>query len=813
MREREREKPREREKHRESERPSESGRLGEKQKDRFSGGEGERGRERDRNRALSIVKESHRGRTGEKRRERSRTTVTNRGRWRNVTRKEVLHEGNGGWNNDLAEEEKWTTVVSRRSLKAMQHSLSAGRQLELGGRGILYGCNWRNKADITSYYFTHFPDEANEELLWRHFKKWGDVREVYIAKRLNKEGRRYGFVRFKDVRDAKGLELRLDNIVINDCKLFANLPRFERPGRKTELQENKNVGRKKMIEGSKAGVTNIDPSRRSYVDAVVEGGYQGPTKVDEVTKPIIQINPQERGGAWCDGTWTGKLKKMTEIETLEDRLAWELGYNVGTKFLGDDMVLLPGLSNDQARLLIKSEMERGDSLFYELKKWSPSTRPTNRVVWLQMWGFPIQVWGMKSFRMAMADIGDVIEPDEDTEDRRRLDQARVLVRTPLPPLIRSDIIVRVGELEYKVWIVEEVGPDGGTTKRSTLPSEGWSEMITSDDDGDGGDAVDDTDTNFSFSPELSNRNASPADNQWAHRQTDGRSIDGGPTGNTQLNVNLQQKSKSFEEAMLDPNSSKDRLGEGSAVTQKEEVYIKRDAVKNTQQTDYRHRHHPQGKNLNGEGKDSEGQVRIGEEEITAIQISSPLSLEQNGPNYLKGPLEVNEGCNKENFYSADHLGRNEGQHHKGGGLGNNPGPLMTEEGCHKEKSRHAAQTLKVCSDKFCKVYSRQKTSSHSRARIPQMETQDPSLPHCSFFSADPNDTQTKNQKQNPVSSDGRLKSEIQCSDEMMLEAQHLCTLGKELGMKTDLDVLHNYASMECRDREEAKKMGNRIRPQ
>ena len=77
--------------------------------------------------------------------------------------------------------------------------------------------------------------------------------------------------------------------------------------------------------------------------------------------------------------------------------------------------------------------------------------------------------------------------------------------------------------------------------------------------------------------------------------------------------------------MLDPNSSKDRLGEGSAVTQKEEVYIKRDAVKNTQQTDYRHRHHPQGKNLNGEGKDSEGQVRIGEEEITAIQISSPLS--------------------------------------------------------------------------------------------------------------------------------------------------------------------------------------------
>lgn len=350
----------------------------------------------------------------------------------------------------------------------MQTSSSAGgqlQQLKLGARNTHYDINWRNKADITSFYFTHFPDEANEEMLWRHFKKWGDVREVYIAKRPNKEGRRYGFVRFKGVLDAKGLEIRLDNIVINKCKLFVNLPRFDRPGRKTELQESKHVGRKKMIEGS-----NL--ARRSYVDVAIQGGCQGDTRVDEVRKPTIQINPEERGGSWCDGTWMGKLKKMTEVETLEDRLAWELGYNVGTKFLGDDMVLLPGLSDDKARLLIQSETERGDSLFYELKKWSPSSRPNNRVVWLQLWGFPIQVWEMKNFRRAVADIRDVIESDDDTEDRRRLDRARLLVRTPLPPSIRSEIIVRVGELEYNVWIVEEVGPDGGLTKRRSLSSEG-----------------------------------------------------------------------------------------------------------------------------------------------------------------------------------------------------------------------------------------------------------------------------------------------------------------------------------------------------
>lgn len=48
-------------------------------------------------------------------------------------------------------------------------------------------------------------------------------------------------------------------------------------------------------------------------------------------------------------------------------------------------------------------------------------------------------------------IDDVIEPDDDTEDRRRLDRARrMLVRTPLPSTINREVIVRVGINEYKV---------------------------------------------------------------------------------------------------------------------------------------------------------------------------------------------------------------------------------------------------------------------------------------------------------------------------------------------------------------------------
>ena len=61
--------------------------------------------------------------------------------------------------------------------------------------------NWRDASDIHSFFFTRFPEEMNESDLWYEFKKWGDVREVFIARNRNRWGKRYGFVRFKGVKD------------------------------------------------------------------------------------------------------------------------------------------------------------------------------------------------------------------------------------------------------------------------------------------------------------------------------------------------------------------------------------------------------------------------------------------------------------------------------------------------------------------------------------------------------------------------------------------------------------------------------------
>ena len=92
------------------------------------------------------------------------------------------------------------------------------------------------------------------------------------------------------------------------------------------------------------------------------GKLSGHKRSNEAVIPSIMLTPYAGRGLWCNDAWVGKLKEVMAVETLEDRIAWELGYNVRTRFLGDDMILLSGVSDEIAQLIIQTEKESGNSL-------------------------------------------------------------------------------------------------------------------------------------------------------------------------------------------------------------------------------------------------------------------------------------------------------------------------------------------------------------------------------------------------------------------------------------------------------------------
>jgi len=64
--------------------------------------------------------------------------------------------------------------------------------------------------------------------MWRIFQRWGKVQEVFISKRLNQKGQRFGFVRFFGISNPEALEKQLDNIWIGNMKIHVNMQKYRR---------------------------------------------------------------------------------------------------------------------------------------------------------------------------------------------------------------------------------------------------------------------------------------------------------------------------------------------------------------------------------------------------------------------------------------------------------------------------------------------------------------------------------------------------------------------------------------------------------
>lgn len=169
----------------------------------------------------------------------------------------------------------------------------------------------------------------------------------------------------------------------------------------------------------------------------------------------LDIGPEDNN--WLKDAWVGHLKNPAMFDRLDDELLWEIGMNISPKYIGEDLVLLLGLTNAGVEQVMNGRQHGGASMFYSMEKWSPSLCIGFRLTWVQCWGIPLQAWDMKYIQKILVPMGEMVDMDDDVEDKRRLDQERVLVKTPWRPTIKHTIDVHIGDECFKVFVVEEYG--------------------------------------------------------------------------------------------------------------------------------------------------------------------------------------------------------------------------------------------------------------------------------------------------------------------------------------------------------------------
>ena len=341
------------------------------------------------------------------------------------------------------------------------------------GQGQSYGrANWRSRKNITSFYFTRFPDDATEEELWYHFKAFGAVREIFIAKNRNKNGRRFGFVRFEGVKDAQKLEWTLDNTVFGGLKMHVNIPIFGRnkvakPISNTNKARH-DVHKEEAIPRHVQSISTTDHG--SYAEVVARNNATsgsrrtaGTTRGNNGTSwSSVYLDIPKSLMKRANETWVGRLKNLAMFDRVEDDLYWDISADISSKYMGADMVLLQGLSDEGAKHMMQEEEEGGLTPFHSLEKWSPKLRIGYRLTWVYCWGLPITAWDMHQIGNIVAAIGDMMDVDDAVELVKRMDRVRVLVKTLWQPYIQHTVNVHIHGEVYIVHIVEENGSNSDT---------------------------------------------------------------------------------------------------------------------------------------------------------------------------------------------------------------------------------------------------------------------------------------------------------------------------------------------------------------
>ncbi|GKV11964.1 hypothetical protein SLEP1_g23173 [Rubroshorea leprosula] len=330
-------------------------------------------------------------------------------------------------------------------------------------RGVqrCWGFDWKIYNQATPFYFTNFPEDWSYEQMWRTFLKYGRVYAIYSPRRTNKEGKRFGFVRFLEVKNVNMLEKQLDQIRIGDHKLRVNCPRFSEAEKST---------RKPIVQSKIAS-----EKKRSYADVVRNQGgdckQQNPSdngQAKQIWKAKgnvtgwtgIDFNPAKEDWEWLEGTYVGTARSVEIVPIIQERFYMEGLFSVKLRAMGGKLVLLDGDDKDDLKDLMESAADWLKQWFDDIRPWTPNRVASERFVWLKVSGVPLHAWGPNFFNTIATLWGRFISLDESTSLKKRLDVARVLISTTDMGSISKVLHIKVNGEPFCIRCKEEEFSNG-----------------------------------------------------------------------------------------------------------------------------------------------------------------------------------------------------------------------------------------------------------------------------------------------------------------------------------------------------------------
>ncbi|KAL4271259.1 hypothetical protein GQ457_13G026050 [Hibiscus cannabinus] len=304
-----------------------------------------------------------------------------------------------------------------------------------------------------SLFVENLPERLHWKGLWFAFARHGEVVNVYIARKKSRGGKRFGFVRMKNLEEADRVTQRLNGAIFYGSRLVVKIARDNRG----QGWKRNTTGRSQSTEFKKTGITMDD-------EAVVQKVRIRVSTEEDIGKENFKriIGHVENEDLWnLRRCLVGVMDMVCSVSSIHSRLLkWGLG-DINVQRLGAKTYLLTIMDEELSQMLEDVNWSYLKEIFSDVIPWSEKTSYIERATWLEIRGLPLHCWNSVSLKK-VADLWGVFEAlGENVKHSLDCEKATVLISTNQVKKIDEVIEVEIGDRVFQVG-VKEIGFNDGT---------------------------------------------------------------------------------------------------------------------------------------------------------------------------------------------------------------------------------------------------------------------------------------------------------------------------------------------------------------
>ncbi|KAI3820054.1 hypothetical protein L1987_13910 [Smallanthus sonchifolius] len=330
-----------------------------------------------------------------------------------------------------------------------------------GGSGVSKG--------VVKFYISNLPDGSTPWEISQVMGAFGDLGNVYIARKRDKMGNKFGFATYRKVVNSRELEKNLQRIKIGGNRLFVNVAKF--------AAENERFMDKSRADTRRRANDNPDwntkatfalnlPSGggsgwgKTFKDALTNQGAHGGNSEMESRKEdsnSIFIPEEAAVGNECyNRSLVGRSNDLKTLNDLNLGKVWGAEMAVNIQYIGGLSVLISYKDESSAKDYLKKE-EVWCKLFSSLKMWNGQSLPYERIAWLKCHGIPFFLTGRSVLESIGSRFGKVVHVPELFLEDKDLSSVCIGILVGEGSKICDSVTLKWKNKSFKVWLSEEMG--------------------------------------------------------------------------------------------------------------------------------------------------------------------------------------------------------------------------------------------------------------------------------------------------------------------------------------------------------------------